>query len=378
LLFESAGTGTNLVISGILNGTAPVSIPAGCGMFMGGGNLAGTITCAAPLDLSFDSTVSGSLTLLDTSVTGAAPLIVTGKLTIAGTGTTSVAGPLVLNHPDDRVIEIAPGSEFENSGAITFQAGEAMVRGTWRHNQIELIAQAATTIAGDGVLTGGQVFAEGLIKPGPDSGYGDLQIDTYLGASEGSVIEIEVGGSGVGQFDRLVLRSMAVYGALKVDFSRLPVAEVGAYPFVFSTGTATLDFSFVSLVGLDGSRVFNHDPATPSQFTISPSTRSYEYWAAAMGLTAGVNDGLSDIAVPGGKPNILHFAFDTDPFGNGSAEGKRRTRSVDVGGTRHVAITLPVLVGAVFAGSPSPAATVDGLSYMIQGSGDLQTWLLSI
>ena len=71
--------------------------------------------------------------------------------------------------------------------------------------------------------------------------------------------------------------------------------------------------------------------------------------------------------------NRTEFAFDGDPT-DGSASGKIRCRPETVDGQTALVITFPVrgTAGEVtFSGSPSPTATVDGLTYSVQGSDDL-------
>lgn len=104
----------------------------------------------------------------------------------------------------------------------------------------------------------------------------------------------------------------------------------------------------------------------------------YADWAVAMGLTPGVNDGLDDVAVPGGKPNILHFAFDTDPFGDGSDEGKTRTSFGVLSGTNGFILTLPVRRNAVFLGAPALQAVVGNVRYTIRGTEDLTSWTQTV
>lgn len=75
-----------------------------------------------------------------------------------------------------------------------------------------------------------------------------------------------------------------------------------------------------------------------------------------------------------GRPNIQHFAFNTDPLGAGGDEGKVRGSVIDDDGTDYFSLTLPLPSGAAFTGSPNPAAAVDGIIYTAQGSFDLSLW----
>jgi len=92
-----------------------------------------------------------------------------------------------------------------------------------------------------------------------------------------------------------------------------------------------------------------------------------------------VNDAPDDDPNNDGLPNIGHFAFDTDPLGNGGDEGKRRLIVEDVGGTDYLTYTLPVRTGAVFSGDPPTSNEIDGIIYTILGDTDLEDpWDLSV
>jgi fibronectin-binding autotransporter adhesin len=105
----------------------------------------------------------------------------------------------------------------------------------------------------------------------------------------------------------------------------------------------------------------------------SPSTASpFDSWAASFGLTG-------EDAAPGadpdkdGRSNLLEFAFDESPI-SGNQAGKSRTAVANVEGQNLWVLTLPVRDGAIFSGSHSKSATVDGITYTIQGSNDLSTY----
>jgi autotransporter-associated beta strand protein len=78
------------------------------------------------------------------------------------------------------------------------------------------------------------------------------------------------------------------------------------------------------------------------------------------------NDGLT---------NFVEFALDGNPA-SGTVSGKVRSRIETVGVDQALVITLPVRAGAAFDNTPGPAAdaTIDNLTYTIQGSNDLVTF----
>ncbi|WP_193212845.1 choice-of-anchor Q domain-containing protein [Luteolibacter marinus] len=133
------------------------------------------------------------------------------------------------------------------------------------------------------------------------------------------------------------------------------------------TQTGSFDNDFIFIPGATGA------DGTLLAVTI---TNTYQGWALRMGLISSMDQGRYADPNHDGQQNREHFAFDTDPFGDGSDEGKRRYRFVDGGNGPRFAFTLPVRRGAVFSGSPSPVAILlsDDLRYTMQGSGNLQDW----
>jgi autotransporter-associated beta strand protein len=73
--------------------------------------------------------------------------------------------------------------------------------------------------------------------------------------------------------------------------------------------------------------------------------------------------------------NLAEFAFKGDPT-NGADNGLLAGLPADTNanGNKELTLTVAVRAGATFAGSPSPAATVDGVTYTLQGSLDLSSF----
>jgi len=95
-------------------------------------------------------------------------------------------------------------------------------------------------------------------------------------------------------------------------------------------------------------------------------------WIAGFGLTG------SD-ALPGSDPdndgqnNLLEFALNGTP-NSGASSGKVRASVELVAGDNALTYTLPVRTGAVFSGAAAQTATIDGITYSIEGSDDLSIW----
>ena len=105
----------------------------------------------------------------------------------------------------------------------------------------------------------------------------------------------------------------------------------------------------------------------------------FEDWALSKGLdgTPGKEDGPTDDPDGDGAANLIEFAFNGDPL-NGADNGRIHhftADSSDVPAGKDLVLTIAVRSGApAFAGSPSPASTIDGITYGVQGSTDLSAF----
>lgn len=111
--------------------------------------------------------------------------------------------------------------------------------------------------------------------------------------------------------------------------------------------------------------------------SVTASGTPFSEWAAGEGLTTG-NDGAEDNPDNDGLDNLTEFALDSDPL-SGAASGKVVVKIAPVGGIDALTLTLPVrtAVGA-FGGADALSASGDGVTYTVEGSDDLGTWLLDI
>ncbi len=106
----------------------------------------------------------------------------------------------------------------------------------------------------------------------------------------------------------------------------------------------------------------------------------FETWAASR-ITA-INPAAN--ATPAGDPdndglsNLAEFAFDGNPL-SGVSDGKIVGKIATVGGSRVLTYTLPVRSGATFGGAAAlVSGVIDGITYTIEGSDGLVSWLLDI
>jgi len=83
-----------------------------------------------------------------------------------------------------------------------------------------------------------------------------------------------------------------------------------------------------------------------------------------------------------GQSNIVEFALGGDPTsGSNNAKIYNLVADSDADGdsTNELVLTIAVRTGTpAFAGSPSPTATMDGATYLIQGSTDLGSFTTTV
>lgn len=106
-----------------------------------------------------------------------------------------------------------------------------------------------------------------------------------------------------------------------------------------------------------------------------PANTPYQDWLAAAGKEAG-QPGTAPLesADGSGVPNLIQFALGGDlnnPANNGVHHGFDFRHGV-VGDP--MLLTIAVREGAVFSAGPAPAATIDGVTYTILGSHQLNGW----
>ena len=150
------------------------------------------------------------------------------------------------------------------------------------------------------------------------------------------------------------------------------------------TGTDTVDKLFIGGVqrtagvykalGSPVAGVAIAQLAGPGTLTVtSGPPAAYDTWAAAKGLTAA-NMAMGLDPDGDGQTNLAEFAFNGDPL-SGADSGLRLALEDTNGNTlAELTLTIPVRNSSgspVFSTAPSPTASVDGITYTIEGSLDL-------
>ena len=264
----------------------------------------------------------------------------------------SMVGPAIdggLTKSGDGTLRLNGNNSY--SGATTVTAGtlggSGSVAGT-------LVVQAGTTLAPGaaiGTFSAGSTTIAGSYACGIDGPNNDsLDVTGVLDlTSPTDSLDIAVPGAG----------------------ATLPVYVIASY--------TTLNGTFNTENGVPPGYSVNYAYNSGTQIAITRPLTAYENWLQAN------FPGETDPAIIGkeadpdgdGQQNNLEFALGGDPAD--SADNARiyhlTDDSSDAGTARELLLTVAVLNGTpVFAGTPSPTATQSGMTYHIQGSGDLATF----
>jgi len=350
--------------------------------------------------------ISGTTWVLNTnsSITIDGGTLETGKLNgspSGGTGTISLSDPVGgsaltvgTNNGDstfDGVIQDASGGPgglkkvgtgaFTLTGANTYTGGTIVDGGTLLANNGSGSATGPGTLqVNNGAVLGGSgTVDDTTILSGATIAPGDNVIDTLNvrgSLSISGTYRCELANSSA---DRLDVTTFLFFGAGSViDFDET-APPAGAALIVAKYGSLIGTFDSVTNLPADYKLVYDYDDGSSSNNIALVPLTTYETWADANGLTLGDNDGFNDDPNNDGRLNIEHFAFDTDPLGDGSDEGKTRNSIENITSEDYLTLTLPVRVGAVFSGDPLSSAAVDGITYAILGDDDLQDpWDLTV
>lgn len=153
----------------------------------------------------------------------------------------------------------------------------------------------------------------------------------------------------------------------------LPVSSIASNPVALRIATLQPVLPITSDFFATG---FIDNVVMTATGSYSPST-PFQDWALASGLdgTPGKENGPSDDPDRDGATNFREFAFGANPL-SASSTGLVGVVTVDTTSDtlKELLITLAVRSGATFSGSPSPAASKDGVVYNIQGSAALTSF----
>ncbi len=148
--------------------------------------------------------------------------------------------------------------------------------------------------------------------------------------------------------------------------------EEGVFRITLSTNPAPgrhVQYGFQTT----GPNVWHTDAAPFGSVTVSAAIADpFSEWISGFDFSAFADPDLSPEGDPDGDglSNLIEFAVGGNPAG-GEAGAKLRHRIEELEDGRVLVLTLPVRAGAVFTGSPGKSASIDGVSYRIEGSREL-------
>jgi len=181
-----------------------------------------------------------------------------------------------------------------------------------------------------------------------------------------------VSGTGAGSSGRIRAAGLDITNAAVVFTVDSPLVDA---VYVLADYTSLTGGSFALATPPSGYTIsYDYNGGTQIAL-VSASGSPYDIWAAGfsnppLSNTAAAADPDND-----GRNNLTEFALNGDPR-SASNSGYLRVATEDTNGDglKELTLTLAVRNGSgspVFSGSPSPSATVDGITYTIEGSLDL-------
>lgn len=275
-------------------------------------------------------------------------------------------GKITLTNPIDlnaavRIVAANDGSaaiDAELSGNITGSLGSLTKVGAGSL----LLSGAANSYTGNTLVSAGNLTL----------GTG-ANLSFILG---GTGVNNSVGGTGTAVFNGHFDIDLTNPASL-VDGNNWTLVDAAALVATYGANFSITGFTRSGGVDkrVDGNKTFTFTEST-GVLTLSISAGGSPYENFINGYTAQIPNAADRL--PGADPdkdgasNLLEFALKGDPA-SGSNNGLTAVRTVDTNGNSAKELTLTIAVrnGAVFTGSPSPAATVDGVTYTILGSTDL-------
>lgn len=246
-------------------------------------------------------------------------------------------------------------TEPQTLGTLTNGAGVAATGVGFK-----IVTKSGTTGFQDSSGVSGVVLAADNPERLWVTGTGSTRTFAFTGLNPGATYGLAVFNSG-GSKSVLTINGGTPHTAVGTIFSTSEVAD--------GAGKITIVAGFNGTAHSDYFEISGFQLLPPS-----PAPSAFDTWAEA-GITH-MNAGAD--ATPVGNPdgddadNLAEFAFHGDPL-DGSDSGFHRSgiEDTDADGQQELTLTLAVRSGTgppVFSGPPSPSASVDGITYTVEGS----------
>ena len=279
-----------------------------------------------------------------------------------------------------------------HTGTTTVQEGKLLYNGTHTGGGSYSVA-AGATLGGTGTTASAAAIA-GAIAPGDVSVMATLRTGA-LDMENGSSLLVDINSTDVSADYLRATGNVNLTGSVAVSFTDLnPNASLALGSKLYVLGyTGTLAGTFISggnpvpddsvlQIGpnhfrLDYDDTGSDTPLAVTLTSVAAPGGAYESWMSGFPSIPEGQRGKSTDADGDGRINLLEFALGTDPSLATSSPNHPPYLSEGTGSNLHLAITIPVRAGAVFAGSP-PAASRDGVDYTIQGSENLAAYTAAV
>jgi autotransporter-associated beta strand protein len=260
---------------------------------------------------------------------------------------------------------VAISQVLDDGGGDLTKQGAGTLRLNGANSYFGTTTVEAGELGGTGSLTGPLVVDAGAtVNPGVTAGTFTVGDATTIN------------GTYVCEIDGANADNLAVFGPLTIgngavlDFNELSAPTAIVY-IIASYGSLSGSFT---VQDLPAGYTLDTNYQGGNQIALVKTLSVYEAWAASFGLDP-FTDGASGFDKDGdGQSNGLEFALGGSPV-SGSDNAKvyqLRGDTADAGTDEELLLTIAVRSGTpAFAGSPSPTATHDGVTYTIEGSLDL-------
>ncbi|HEU0220559.1 MAG TPA: MBG domain-containing protein [Gallionella sp.] len=293
--FTLSGTGSLLGTGAVaVNGSSGVLTWSGGTMGTGGTftlgvGSTGTFSGSLTLNRSFQN--SGALTLgsgvLGATINGTGSIANASTITVASG--TSNAINVALSNPANSLIQflgsLATTNFPTNSGTISIATGATLSNPTGFTNTGTL-SGSGTIVVGTGVS---KLVNQGNINPGGTGTTGTLAVTGDMQLSTGSNLNMELGGTGAGQYDVL-----AVSGALSGNagsFGGLSLSRINGYTYVNVNGD-----TFPLITAASGTNTGIFAPFTLARTNLTPTYASTNFTLSAAPMVLIVSaDALSKV-----------------------------------------------------------------------------------
>lgn len=279
-----------------------------------------------------------------------------------------------------------------HTGTTTVQEGKLIYNGTHTGGGGYSVA-AGSTLAGNGT-TASTVDVAGVIAPGDVAVMAPLRVGG-LDMDNGSSLLVDINSTDVSSDYLRSTGNVNLTGSVSVSFTDLnPNAALPLGSKLYVLGyTGTMAGTFISggnpvpddsvlQIGpnyfrLDYNDTGSDTPLAVTLTSVAAPGGAYETWMSGYPSIPEGQRGKGIDADGDGRINLLEFGLGTDPSLASSSPNHQPYLFEGTGSNLHLAITIPVRAGAVFAGSP-PAASRDGVNYTIEGSENLSSFTAAV